>query len=143
MPSAQLCSSYRVGGLATREHRGKPWPRHARAWSVLVLLVGVGMGVGGALVALGRSSTEGLLAVGGLLAVALLGAAAVTWGADRWAGGKPAYPPWVLPVAIAIAVVMFLLARSDVAGPVGVAMLGGGLVGTMVGNLRAISRHGD
>lgn len=100
------------------------------------------MGAGGVLVALGRSTAEGLLAVGGLAAIAVLGAVAVAWGADRWAGGEPAYPPWVLPVAIGIAVVMFLLARSDVAGPVGVAMLGGGMVGTMVGNLRAISRHG-
>ena len=119
-----------------------PWPRHARLWSVLILAVGVVMGAGGVLVALGRSTSEGLLAVGGFVAIAALGAVAVTWGADRWAGGEPAYPSWVLPVAIGIAVVMFLLARSDVAGPVGVAMLGGGLVGTMVGNLRAISRHG-
>lgn len=109
---------------------------------MLILVVGTVMGGGGVLVALGRSTTEGLLAIGGLVAIALLGAIAVSWGADRWAGGEPAYPSWVLPVAISIAVLMFLLARSDVAGPVGVAMLGGGLVGTMVGNLRAISRHG-
>lgn len=119
-----------------------PWPRHVRAWAVLILVVGVVMGAGGVLVALGRSTTEGLVAVGGLVALALLGAAAVTWGVDRWSRGEPSYPAWVLPVAIAVAVLMFLLARSDVAGPVGVAMLGGGLVGTMVGNLRAISRHG-
>lgn len=124
------------------DERRSPWPRHARLWSVLILVVGVTMGAGGALAALDRSTTEGLLGIGGLVAIALLGAVAVTWGADRWSRGEPSYPAWVLPVAIGIAVLMFLLARSDVAGPVGVAMLGGGLVGTMVGNLRAISRHG-
>lgn len=118
-----------------------PWPRHARLWSVLILVVGVVMGAGGVLVALGRSTAEGLVAVGGLIAIAVLGAVAVTWGADRWSRGEPSYPTWVLPVAIGVAVLMFLLARSDIAGPVGVAMLGGGLVGTMVGNLRAIGRH--
>ena len=123
------------------DETASPWPRHARLWSALILVIGVVTGAGGALVALGRSTTEGLLAGGGLVAIAVLGAAAVTWGADRWSRGEPSYPTWVLPVTIGIAVLMFLLARSDIAGPVGVAMLGGGVVGTMVGNLRAISRH--
>ncbi len=118
-----------------------PWPSHARTWSVLILVVGVVMGAGGVLVALGRSTTEGLLAIGGLLAVAALGWVAVSWGVDRWSRGEPSYPSWMLPVAIGVAVVMFLLARSDVAGPVGVAMLGGGVIGTMASNLRAIKQH--
>jgi hypothetical protein len=51
-----------------------PWPRHARLWSVLILVAAVVMGAGGVLAALGRSTTEGLLGVGGLVAIALLGA---------------------------------------------------------------------
>ena len=49
-----------------------PSPRHARLWSVLILGVGVVMGAGGVLVALGRSTTEELLAIGGLLAIGVI-----------------------------------------------------------------------
>lgn len=52
-------------------------PQRAPGWSA-----GVSSGV---LVALGRSTSVGLLALGGRVAIAVLGAVAVTWVVDRWA----------------------------------------------------------
>ncbi len=43
-------------------------------------------------------------------------------------------------ISAAVAVLLFIAARSDTLGPVGVSALGGTLVGLMIGNVLAIRR---
>lgn len=89
-----------------------------------------------------RSSTVQTAALVTGVAVAALYCALLIWFVEQWRTGPitPRVFGWTLGISLVVALALFIAARTDDAGPVGVAGMGGALLGCMIGNLIAIRR---
>ena len=110
------------------------WPRGAVPISVLILLGGVVM----ALLGIGSAGDESAAVRALTVAAAVLAVPVFALGVRSYAS-EPARRPLVLAVVLVVSVALFVLTRTSVA-PIGVAGLGGALVGCMIGNIMAVRR---
>ncbi len=121
---------------------GDAWPRRAVPLSVLGALIGVvfvliGLGMAG-----DRSVPMKTFTVAMAVAMAVVWSAILLWYVGRWLSGRvtPSTKKATLVGCVVLAVTLFLMARSEAAGPPGVAGLGGALVGVMVANIVSVRR---
>jgi hypothetical protein len=118
------------------------WPRRAVLWSSIGVVVGVLLVLGGLAAAADRSGQVQATTLAAAAGAAVLWAVLVTSYTRRWLTGSltPRFRTRTLVVSIAVAVTLFLLARSDTGGPPGTAGLGGAVVGALIANILAVRR---
>ena len=133
------------------EHRGQPvsgaaarsaWPKHAVPMSIVVALVGLIMVLVGLGQAGDRSSTvQAATLVSGLVATGFW-CALLLWYAGRWAAGAVTSRTRVVVLVVSVVVggAALVAARTEDAAPIGLAALGGAVLGCMIGNIVAVRR---